>query len=200
MLGVVVPIEVSGSSMAPALQGPHRVARCDTCDSQFSVTIDPGPVAGRVTCPACGKRGIDISRCPLLAGDTIWIDRTAYLFHPPRRWDVVVFHCPNDASQYCVKRIVGLPGEVIGIDGGNVVANGQVVSPPPARENGFPLRYESAPDMSRVVIRKLPWQLGPAEYFVVGDNSHISDDSRSWPSGPGLPRKLLFGKPLRAKW
>ena len=42
------------------------------------------------------------------------------------------------------------------------------------------------------------WRLGPDEYFVLGDNSPISDDSRTWPGGHGLQRKLLLGKPLRA--
>ena len=41
-----------------------------------------------------------------------------------------------------------------------------------------------------------PVQLGPDEYFVLGDNSPISSDSRSWPGGPALPARLLLGKPL----
>jgi len=41
-----------------------------------------------------------------------------------------------------------------------------------------------------------PYRLGPDEYFVLGDNSPASDDSRSWPSGPGVPSEMLIGKPL----
>jgi hypothetical protein len=40
------------------------------------------------------------------------------------------------------------------------------------------------------------WQLGPTEYFVLGDNGAISDDSRSWPTGPGIDEKLLIGRPI----
>lgn len=41
-----------------------------------------------------------------------------------------------------------------------------------------------------------PATLGPDEYFVLGDNSPISDDSRTWPFGPAVPAKLLVGKPF----
>ncbi|MBL9124751.1 MAG: hypothetical protein JNG90_14030 [Planctomycetaceae bacterium] len=41
-----------------------------------------------------------------------------------------------------------------------------------------------------------PYQLGADEYFLLGDNSPLSDDSRFWPSGPAIPARLLVGKPL----
>ena len=41
-----------------------------------------------------------------------------------------------------------------------------------------------------------PVQLAEDEYFVLGDNSPISEDSRTWPGGPGVPAKSLIGKPL----
>jgi len=40
-----------------------------------------------------------------------------------------------------------------------------------------------------------PFPLGPGEYFVLGDNSPISEDSRTWPEGPAVPRHALIGKP-----
>ncbi len=43
---------------------------------------------------------------------------------------------------------------------------------------------------------EVPYQLAADEYFVLGDNSPLSEDSRSWQSGPGVPRELLVGKPL----
>ncbi len=42
----------------------------------------------------------------------------------------------------------------------------------------------------------MPYPLGPDEYFVLGDNSAVSNDSRFWPEGPGVPRKLMLGKPF----
>jgi signal peptidase I len=41
-----------------------------------------------------------------------------------------------------------------------------------------------------------PYRLGADEYFVLGDNSPISEDSRVWCGGPGVPRKLLYGRPF----
>ncbi|HID77607.1 MAG TPA: hypothetical protein EYP56_16625 [Planctomycetaceae bacterium] len=45
-----------------------------------------------------------------------------------------------------------------------------------------------------------PVRLGQDEYFVLGDNSAISDDSRSWPTSPGVPRRLVVGKPFLVLW
>jgi Signal peptidase, peptidase S26 len=54
------------------------------------------------------------------------VDRTAFAWRAPRRWETVVFRCPQCASEWCVKRVVGLPGEIVALDGGDVLVNGQV--------------------------------------------------------------------------
>ena len=41
-----------------------------------------------------------------------------------------------------------------------------------------------------------PYQLSGEEYFVLGDNSDVSDDSRTWAAGPAVPAALIYGKPL----
>jgi signal peptidase I len=41
-----------------------------------------------------------------------------------------------------------------------------------------------------------PFHLGPDEYFVLGDNSPVSEDSRTWPHGPAVPAQALVGRPL----
>ena len=53
-------------------------------------------------------------------GDRILVDKFAYLFHGPERWDVIVFRYPLDQSRNFVKRVAGLPGETIRIRDGDL--------------------------------------------------------------------------------
>jgi len=77
--------------------------------------IEPVTVAGSSMVPT------------LQNGDRLWIDRTALLWHRPQRWEVVVARNPYDASELCVKRIVGLPGEQVALRDGDVLVEGAVV-------------------------------------------------------------------------
>jgi len=77
--------------------------------------IEPVTVAGSSMVPA------------LQSGDRLWIDRTAMLWRPPQRWEVVVARNPVDAIELCIKRIVGLPGERVALRDGNVLVDGAVV-------------------------------------------------------------------------
>lgn len=53
-------------------------------------------------------------------GDRILVSKSAYEFDEPQRWDVFVFHFPGDASKNYIKRLVGLPGEILRIKHGDV--------------------------------------------------------------------------------
>lgn len=116
------------------------------------------------------------------------VDRTAFTWRQPRRWEVVVFHSPDDPLQLCVKRIVGMPGETVSIGSAGLIIDGVPIRPPD--DFGYTLRYGDRVEL-RTGVR-----LGPTEYFVLGDNATISDDSRNWASGPALDAKSLVGKPL----
>lgn len=76
---------------------------------------------------------------PKTAGDRIAVDKTAYLFHGPRRWDVVVFRFPLDWTRNFIKRVAGLPNESVKIERGDLwtsptPAEGQVPDYHPARK------------------------------------------------------------------
>ena len=67
----------------------------------------------------------------LAAVDRQWrhrvlVQKFLYDLRRPRRWEVSVFHFPGDPSQAYVKRVVGLPGESIQIDRGDIVVNGKI--------------------------------------------------------------------------
>jgi signal peptidase I len=184
VMGLVVPVTVAGSSMAPTLQGPHRMFRCEACQFEFPVELDQLLDDDRANCPRCGR--CSGHRCEAFdqRGDRLLVDRTAFAFRQPRRWEVVVFRSPADANQLFVKRVVGLPGETVALHGDEIWINGQAVAKPGG--GTYKLRIGDRDQC----------HLGPAEYFVLGDNTNISDDSRSWPIGPGVDAKLLIGKPL----
>lgn len=117
-------------------------------------------------------------------GDVVLLNRLAYLVSEPRRWDVVVIRRRGEASEDpvrdSVKRIVGLPGEEIEIADGRLFADGRPLAPPPALA-GRPVVGKGPYGRGRV-------RLGGDEYFVLGDSSYVSRDSRSF--GPVRRREL----------
>ena len=89
-----------------------------------------------------------------------------YLFGGPKRGDIVVFHPPTGSDTDFVKRIIGVPGDWIDLDGNAVYVNGERtdwVEVTTARRND-----------------DYPVQVPPGEYFVLGDNRRVSVDSRNW--------------------
>ena len=126
-------------SMAPTLMGRHKDLVCTSCGDAFRVgcSSEVDEAAGRIDiakapqrgdCPNCG-RVQDLSRRDVawhdprldsFNGDRILVDKIAYDFRPPARWDVVVFKYPEDAKVNYIKRLVGLPGETVTIAGGDI--------------------------------------------------------------------------------
>ena len=54
------------------------------------------------------------------------INKTAFAFRRPRRWEVAVIHPPGSPRQLAVKRVVGVPGERISIRRGDIYINGRI--------------------------------------------------------------------------
>ena len=116
--------------------------------------------------------------------DHIFVDRLSYRLSAPRRGDLAIFSTkgirgiPEEASVY-VKRVVGLPGEKIDIRDGHVFAN--------ARQLG---EADGIPSISYVASPAASFTVPEGAYFVLGDNSRNSFDSRYW--GP-VPRENFQG-------
>jgi signal peptidase I len=115
------------------------------------------------------------SMSPTLQND----DRAIFvrLRQAPGRGSVVALRYPRNPAKSFVMRIVGLPGEQVSIDDGVVSIDGRPLAEP----------YLLEANRSRE--RLAPVQLGPEEYFVMGDNRRNASDSREW----GLvPRRHIW--------
>jgi signal peptidase I len=124
--GIVMPTVVASGSMAPGLMGPHRRWECGACARTFVCSDESLPGEGRAAvCPNCGAcaadEGVDRS------GARVLVDRSAFAWRGPRRFERVVFRLPNDARSLCVKRVAGLPGETVGIKDGDLFVDGRIV-------------------------------------------------------------------------
>jgi signal peptidase I len=114
----------------------------------------------------------------------IWQDnKTLFPFHSPRRADIIVFRFPNDPSRDFVKRVIGLPGETVSMNRGEVFIDGDKLDEPYL--------------MERDSYKMDPILVPPDSYFVMGDNRGHSSDSREW--GP-VPLGNIVGKVLVRYW
>ena len=102
---------------------------------------------------------------------------------PPQRGEVIVFNYPRDPTKDFVKRVIGLPGERIKVESGEVFIDSVQLEEP----------YLASRDTSRA--RELV--LGETEYYVMGDNRRGSNDSRNW--GP-VDVELVLGKVWFVYW
>lgn len=128
-------------SMAPTLMGRHKDLACSACGRDFRVgcsaeldereqRVDPLRMLEQARCPGCGntmrlvrgegRQRLNDDRYPSFNGDRILVDKLAYEFTDPDRWDVVVFKYPEDAKTNYIKRLVALPGETLSISGGDL--------------------------------------------------------------------------------
>jgi len=113
-------------------------------------------------------------------GDYLIVDEISYRFNEPERGEVIVFRNPTKNKQFLIKRIIGLPGETIAINGDKVTVtkDDTTIQLDEDYINGNFSSYGT-------------WELGAEEYFAMGDNRGKSLDSRSWGN---LPKDLIVGK------
>ena len=132
-------------SMAPTLYGQHKEVTCPQCGEVFAVNaadeaegrgafVNPRnpngppiiPQVDSATCPNCRYRVTNLAETPTFKGDRILVMKFLYNLPAwlggqlPARWDVVVFHFPEEPETNYIKRLIGLPGEVIRLFHGDI--------------------------------------------------------------------------------
>ncbi len=120
-------------------------------------------------------------------GERIFVNKLVY-YHLPAisRGDIIVFWFPDDPDKSYIKRVIGLPGEMVEVREGHIRVNGQVLNEP----------YLD-PQLNLSLMNQPPVVVKPHYYFVMGDNRDHSSDSRYW----GLvPEKYIYGKALLRYW
>jgi signal peptidase I len=117
-------------------------------------------------------------------GEYLIVDQLSYRFDTPARGSVLIFKYPNDPSKYFIKRVIGLPGETVKSE------NGQITVINSANPIGIKL-YE--PYIKFHKEDSFETHLGNSEYFVMGDNRAGSADSRMWGA---LPEEDIIGRPV----
>jgi len=116
-------------------------------------------------------------------GQYLIASKVAFWLHPPQRGDVVVLEPPTGQSEVpYIKRLIGLPGDVVEVREQRVWVNGIALNEP----------YISAPP-----AYEGNWVVGEDQYLVLGDNRNNSSDSHAWGL---LARDRILGKAIFSYW
>jgi signal peptidase I len=164
----------------------------------------------------------------LLVGDHLVVDKVQFgdganrdglpflPTDPIRRGDVVIFRPPDDVTQDFIKRVIGLPGETIDLTfaaqrhGVRVHVDGRPLPEnyrlghfaEPVKEEGaeWTVTYEGPPPELEHGWLVQRFELGPDEYFMLGDNRNNSQDSRFWRTSHFVKAERIRGRALFIYW
>jgi signal peptidase I len=117
--------------------------------------------------------------------ERIFVNKYVYRLEPIQRGDIIVFRYPRDPSKSFIKRVIGLAGDRIRIEGGEVFVNGQRLE-----EDYVPAAYSDQRSYAETVVP-------PHSYFVLGDHRTMSNDSRDFGS---VDAGFIYGKAVFGYW
>lgn len=120
----------------------------------------------------------------------ILTDKISYRISSPKRGDVVVFHSPQDAETDFIKRIVGVPGDLVMVKDGHFYLNGTRLDEEYINDPG-----KVAP--GRFLREGATAEVPNGQYLVMGDNRLHSSDSREWGF---VPRTNIVGRAFFRYW
>jgi signal peptidase I len=111
------------------------------------------------------------------------VSKLDYRLHKPRRGDIIVFRDPYNRERKLIKRIIGLPGENVEVQDGQVLIDQERIDEPYIADLG---RYNQGST-----------PIPDGQYYVLGDNRNNSSDSHTWGL---LPKEEIVGKALLCYW
>lgn len=132
-------------------------------------------------------------RPTLVEGDRILVNKFIYRFKKPQRGDVVVFKYPEDTKKDFIKRLIAVGGETVQIKDGNIWIDSVPVEKPQKIHQIYYYNKPETPYGAEGVKVEVP----EGNFFVLGDNSASSRDSRYWGF---VPKKYLIGKAFLIYW
>jgi signal peptidase I len=117
--------------------------------------------------------------------ERIFVNKFVYRWEPIERGDIVVFRYPRDASKSYIKRVIGIAGDRVRIENGQVYVNGEALE-----EDYVPNDYADARSYAEIVV--------PANsFFVLGDHRTMSNDSRDFGT---VNERYIYGKAVFGYW
>lgn len=124
-------------------------------------------------------------------GDRVLVNKLSYRLHDVNRGDIVVFERPpsepDTGIEDYIKRVIGVPGDVIDIKDCHVVRNGEVLNESYVADGACTSPQDEA----------LPYTVPPGEVWVMGDNRQVSIDSRTFGS---IRESTIVGRAFLRIW
>jgi len=117
-------------------------------------------------------------------GECIMVNKVVYRSSDPQRGDVIIFWPPTGPDGPYIKRVIGLPGEIVEVRDGKVSINGTALD-----EDEY---IKEPPNYTMAAV-----QIPEGEYFVLGDNRNNSSDSHT---GWTVPKGNIVGKAWFVYW
>ncbi len=139
----------------------------------------------------------------LVPHQRVLVDRLIYRFRSVHRGDIIVFRCAELGNAVLIKRVVGLPGDLLALHNGRLYVNGVQASdsfvdrPDGVAEPTQPAPSLTTDDPGAPWSLAQPYRVPAGHYFVMGDNRTDSDDSRYWGT---VPKSAIIGQAFFTYW